>query len=60
MPSSAGLQCEREDTGDARAAGLMGRLVGVTDANVECQMGVWSSRRECGVAGGSVKMMEER
>lgn len=28
--------------------------------NVERLVGAWSGRQECGVAGGSVKMMEER
>lgn len=59
-PVPAGLQCEREDTGDARAEGLMGKQVGVTDGSVECQMRMWSDWRERGVAGKSVKMMEER
>lgn len=53
-PVPAGLQCEREDTGDARAAGLMGRQVGVTDANVECQMRAWSGRQERENDGGEV------
>lgn len=35
-PVPAGLQCEREDTGDARAEGIMGR-----------QVGTWSDRQEC-------------
>lgn len=64
MPSFSWAQCEREDTGDARAAGLMERQVGVwrgrwerrvADASVEWQARAWSGRQEHGVAGESVK-----
>ena len=66
MPSYGWASCEREDAGDARAEGLMGRQVsdrcerGVTGGSVELLVGTWSGRQECGVAGKSVKMMEER
>ena len=33
---------------------------GVTGGNVEWLARAWSGRQECGVAGKSVKMMEER
>ena len=35
----------------------MGRLVGVTDANVECQMRMWSDWWERGVVDASVEWL---